>query len=159
VKKTEKVVVALLTLLLGIALLILRGSLISVLMSVVGIVFIAFGIIQWIKGQIVLAIIKAVIGIVLIICGWTVVSAVLYVLAAAVMITGILLLYEQLKNQGCGATLLQKIAAFAYPIVCILIGFFLLFNNGNEAQWVFIVSGSLTVLEGGLLLLSAFALD
>jgi hypothetical protein len=145
--------------LLGIALLILRGSLISVLMSVVGIVFIAFGIIQWIKGQIVLAIIKAVIGIVLIICGWTVVSAVLYVLAAAVMITGILLLYEQLKNQGCGATLLQKIAAFAYPIVCILIGFFLLFNNGNEAQWVFIVSGSLTVLEGGLLLLSAFALD
>lgn len=158
-KKTEKVVVALLTLLLGIALLILRGSLISVLMSVVGIVFIAFGIIQWIKGQIVLAVIKAVIGIVLIICGWTVVSAVLYVLAAAVMITGILLLYEQLKNQGCGATLLQKIAAFAYPIVCILIGFFLLFNNGNEAQWVFIVSGSLTVLEGGLLLLSAFALD
>ena len=158
-KKTEKVVVALLTLLLGIALLILRGSLISVLMSVVGIVFIAFGIIQWIKGQIVLAIIKAVIGIVLIICGWTVVSAVLYVLAAAVMITGILLLYEQLKNQGCGATLLQKIAAFAYPIVCILIGFFLLFNNGNEEQWVFIVSGSLTVLEGGLLLLSAFALD
>ena len=158
-KKTEKVVVALLTLLLGIALLILRGSLISVLMSVVGIVFIAFGIIQWIKGQIVLAIIKAVIGIVLIICGWAVVSAVLYVLAAAVMITGILLLYEQLKNQGCGATLLQKIAAFAYPIVCILIGFFLLFNNGNEAQWVFIVSGSLTVLEGGLLLLSAFALD
>jgi hypothetical protein len=80
-------------------------------------------------------------------------------LAAAVMITGILLLYEQLKNQGCGATLLQKIAAFAYPIVCILIGFFLLFNNGNEEQWVFIVSGSLTVLEGGLLLLSAFALD
>ena len=158
-KKTEKVVVALLTLLLGIALLILRGSLISVLMSVVGIVFIAFGIIQWIKGQIVLAIIKAVIGIVLIICGWTVVSAVLYVLAAAVMITGILLLYEQLKNQGCGATLLQKIAAFAYPIVCILIGFFLLFNNDNEAQWVFIFSGSLTVLEGGLLLLSAFALD
>ena len=158
-KKTEKVVVALLTLLLGIALLILRGSLISVLMSVVGIVFIAFGIIQWIKGQIVLAIIKAVIGIVLIICGWAVVSAVLYVLAAAVMITGILLLYEQLKNQGCGATLLQKIAAFAYPIVCILIGFFLLFHNGNEAQWVFIVSGSLTVLEGGLLLLSAFALD
>lgn len=158
-KKTEKVVVALLTLLLGIALLILRGSLISVLMSVVGIVFIAFGIIQWIKGQIVLAVIKAVIGIVLIICGWTVVSAVLYVLAAAVMITGILLLYEQLKNQGCGATLLQKIAAFAYPIVCILIGFFLLFNNGNEEQWVFIVSGSLTVLEGGLLLLSAFALD
>ena len=158
-KKTEKIVVALLTLLLGIALLILRGSLISVLMSVVGIVFIAFGIIQWIKGQIVLAVIKAVIGIVLIICGWAVVSAVLYVLAAAVMITGILLLYEQLKNQGCGATLLQKIAAFAYPIVCILIGFFLLFNNGNEAQWVFIVSGSLTVLEGGLLLLSAFALD
>ena len=158
-KKTEKIVVALLTLLLGIALLILRGSLISVLMSVVGIVFIAFGIIQWIKGQIVLAVIKAVIGIVLIICGWTVVSAVLYVLAAAVMITGILLLYEQLKNQGCGATLLQKIAAFAYPIVCILIGFFLLFNNGNEEQWVFIVSGSLTVLEGGLLLLSAFALD
>ena len=87
------------------------------------------------------------------------VSAVLYVLAAAVMITGILLLYEQLKNQGCGATLLQKIAAFAYPIVCILIGFFLLFNNDNEAQWVFIFSGSLTVLEGGLLLFSAFALD
>ncbi len=158
-KKTEKVVVALLTLLLGIALLILRGSLISVLMTVIGIVFVAFGIIQWLRGQIVLAIIKAVIGIVLIICGWAVVGAVLYVLAAAVMITGILLLYEQIKNQHCGTTLLQKIVAFAYPIVCILIGFFLLFNEGNEAQWVFIVSGSLTVLEGGLLLLSAFTLD
>ena len=158
-KKTEKVVVALLTLLLGIALLILRGSLISVFMTVIGIVFIAFGIIQWLRGQIVLAIIKAVIGIVLIICGWAVVGAVLYVLAAAVMITGILLLYEQIKNQHCGTTLLQKIVAFAYPIVCILIGFFLLFNEGNEAQWVFIVSGSLTVLEGGLLLLSAFTLD
>lgn len=155
-KKTEKIISALLTMALGVLLIVLKGSVISILMTVLGLGLITFGIFDFCNGLIPPAVMKTVIGAIVILCGWVIVEAVLYVLAAALLIVGILLLYEKIKNKITCPMLWQTIAEYAVPVVFILIGIFLLFNQGNTVHWVFILSGSFTIAEGGLFLVNAF---
>ena len=85
-------------------------------------------------------------------------SAVLYLLAAILLIAGILMLYEQIKRGAC-KELWRTICAYAVPAVFIFIGLLLMFNQGNTVKWVFILSGILTVIEGGLLLIHSLIDD
>ena len=94
-KKTEKIITALLTIALGVLLIVLRGKLVSILMTVVGVGLIAFGIMDLFDRLFPPAVIKLVVGLVVILCGWVIVGAVLYVVAALLIIAGILLLYEK----------------------------------------------------------------
>ncbi len=158
-KKTEKIVSALLTIALGVLLIILKGSVVSILMTVLGVGLIAFGLVDLCNRLIPPAVVKIVVGAIVILCGWVIVKAVLYVLAAALLIVGILLLYEKIKNKTVCPTLWQTICEYAVPVVFILIGIFLLFNQGNTVHWVFILSGAFTIIEGGLLLVNGFYQD
>ena len=103
--------------------------------------------------------IKLVAGVVIILCGWAIVGAVLYILATMLLIAGILLLYEKIKNRTHCKNLFYTVCEYAVPALCILIGTLFLFNQGGEAVWIFIVSGLLTILGGGLLLVDAFSGD
>ena len=69
------------------------------------------------------------------------------------------MLYELLKKRSKGDNLLQTIGQYAIPALCLLIGILLLFNQGGTVAWVFVLSGIVTVLEGGVLLLEAFFED
>ena len=158
-KKTEKMISAFLTIALGILIIALRGDLIKILMAAVGIGLIAFGFLDLINKQITPAVIKLVIGTIVIICGLIIVEVVLYVVAALLLIAGILLLYEKIKKRVCGESLLQTLYEYAVPALFIVIGILLLFNQGNTMEWVFIVSGVVTVIEGGVLLVGAFMQD
>ena len=155
-KKTEKMIAALLTIALGVLLIVLRGSLISILMTVLGVGLIALGIMDLINGFFSFAVVKIVIGGLVILCGWVIVRAVLYVVAAMLLIAGILMLYEKVKMRVCYPSLWQTICEYAGPAIFLVIGGFLLFNQGNTVQWVFIVSGIFTVVEGGVLFANAF---
>ena len=99
-KKTEKIVSALLTIALGVLLIVLKGSVISILMTVLGVGLIAFGLVDLCNRLIPPAVVKIVVGAIVILCGWVIVEAVLYVLAAALLIVGILLIYEKIKNKS-----------------------------------------------------------
>ena len=158
-KKTEKIVSALLTIALGVLLIVLKGSVVSILMTVLGVGLIAFGLVDLCNRLIPPAVVKIVVGAIVILCGWVIVEAVLYVLAAALLIVGILLLYEKIKSKTACPTLWQTVCEYAVPVVFILIGIFLLFNQGNTVDWVFILSGSFTIIEGGLLLVNGFYQD
>ena len=92
-KKTEKIISALLTIALGVLLIVLKGNVISILMTVLGLGLITFGVFDFFHNLVPPAVIKTVIGAIVILCGWVIVEAVLYVLAAALFIVGILLLY------------------------------------------------------------------
>lgn len=155
-KKTEKIIAALLTIAVGVLLIVLRGALVSILMTVLGVGLIAFGILDLIDRLITPAVVKIVVGVVVIVCGWVIVEAVLYVVAAALIIAGILWLYEKLKRGFCFTNAWQLILDFAAPVLCLLIGVLLLFNQGNTVAWVFVAGGIFTVAEGGLLLVGAF---
>ena len=155
-KKTEKIISALLTIALGVLLILLKGDVISILMTVLGLGLIAFGVVDFCNVVIPPAVIKTVVGAIVILCGWVIVEAVLYVLAAILLIAGILLLYDKIRNKTICPVLWQTVCEYAVPVVFVLIGVFLLFNQGNTVSWVFIASGVFTIFEGGLLLVNSF---
>ena len=158
-KKSERLITALITIALGVLLIVLRGDLISILMTVVGLGLIAFGIMDLIDNRIPPAVIKLVGGVVVIVCGWVIVEAVLYLVAGALLIAGILLLYEKIKKHRRCDTLFYTLCEYAVPVVFLVIGTLLMFNQGNTVKWVFIFGGIFTIIEGGLLLVGALGDD
>ena len=155
-RKTEKIIVAVLTMALGVLLVVLKADVISILMTVLGVALIVFGIIDLLDKRIPPAVIKAVSGALIILCSWVAVGVVLYVVAAVLLVLGILTLYEKIKVSAHCIVLWQTVCHYATSILFIVIGILLLFNKNNGAEWVFVVSGICTVLQGGLVLLDAF---
>ena len=158
-KKTEKIITALLTIALGVLVIILRGELIKIITAVCAIALLALGLIDLIHKKIPPAVAKLVAGVVILICGLAVVEIVLYIIAAICMIAGIISLYEKLKtNRRCKGWQ-EKIFEYALPVFLIVVGFLLLFNQGNTVNWIFVVCGVLTTMEGGILLVNALIND
>ena len=155
-KKSEKIIVAVLTIALGVLLVVLKADIISILMTVLGVALIVFGVMDFFNKLIPPAIIKTVCGALIILCSWVVVGAVLYVVAAALLVLGILTLYEKIKMGIQCVTFWQTVCHYATSVLFIITGILLLFNEGNSAAWVFVCSGICIVLQGGLLLLDAF---
>ncbi len=158
-KKTEKIIVAVLTIALGILLVVLKADIVSILMTVLGVALIVFGIMDIFEKLIPPSIVKIVAGALIILCSWVFVGAVLYVVAAALLVLGILSIYEKIKTHVQCMTFWQTVCNYATSVLFIVIGVLLLFNEGDGAKWVFICSGILTVLQGGLVLLDAFTDD
>ena len=153
--KTQKILSAVFTILLGVLLIILRGEVISIAMTVLGIGCIVLGIMDLIQKRVPPAVVHLVLGVIIIVCGWAIVGAVLYLLAGVLLVAGILLVYEKWKSRVKCNTWYYTLCEYAVPVLCIVIGILLLFNQGNTVNWVFVVSGIVTVVEGGLLLVDA----
>lgn len=158
-KKTEKIVTALVTIAVGMLLIFLRGDLIKIVMTVLGLGLIALGVIHLFEKQIPLAVIKLAGGVLIIVCGLTVVGIVLYILAVALVVCGILLLYEKIKSRSCQKNTFSHLSQYVTAIFFIVVGLLLFFNQSNTVEWIFIVSGVLTIGEGGVLLFSALIDD
>ena len=149
-KKSETIISAIVTIALGVLLMIMKGEMISVFMTILGVALIVLGLIDLLLRNITFAVIKLVAGSVVIFFGWTIVSAVVYIIAALVLIVGILALYDAIRFRLRCVRGMETLKILAPPVVCILIGFVLFFNQWD---WVFVVAGLFTILEGGLLLL------
>ena len=158
-KKTEKIISAILTILVGVLLMVIKGNFIGILMTVAGCGLIVFGVIDLFQKLVPLAVMKLVVGVLIIVCGWTVVRAVLYVVAAILLIVGILLLYDKLKRRCRRETLLLTICEYVMPCLLIVIGALLLFHQGRAVDFIFVLSGLLTIIEGGVLFVEAFFSD
>ena len=97
-KTSEKVVSAVLTIVLGILLVVLPNRIVEICMTVLGIVLIVSGILNLIDQMVMPAVVKIVVGALIILCGWVLVSAVLYIVAALLLIYGILQLYARIRK-------------------------------------------------------------
>ena len=102
-------------------------------------------------------VVKIVAGVLIIVCGWAIVEAVLYILAGILLIFGILLLYYKIKNNVRGCNFWYTLLEYLTPAICIAIGVLLLFHKGAVVDFVFIASGILTFLEGGILLFNVLS--
>ena len=96
--KSEKIITAVLTMVLGVLLMVLRDDFIGILMTVMGLGLIALGVVDIVHDKIPTAVVKIVVGALMIVCGWTIIEAVLYIVAGLVLICGFLLLYDKLKK-------------------------------------------------------------
>ncbi len=158
-KKTEKIIAAIVTIVIGILLIVLKNNFIGILMTIGGGCLIVFGLIDLIQKEIPSAVVKLVVGVLIIVCGWALVQAVLYIAAGLLLIAGILLVYHKIKiNAGCG-NLLITVMEYALPVLMIVIGGLLLFHQAGAIEVIFIISGILTILEGAILLVNTFMED
>ena len=155
-KKSEKIITAVLTMIFGILLMVMQDKFIGILMTIAGFALIVLGVVDIFQRFIPPAVVKIVSGILIIVCGWVLVEAILYILAALLLIAGILLLYDKIRKRVHCDMLWQTILEYALPSVCILIGGLLLFHQAITVEIIFIVAGSLTLIEGGLLLAEVF---
>ena len=151
-KKSDVVVSAIFTIAIGVLLMIMKGEMISIFMTIVGVSLIVLGLIDLLQSNVPWAVIKLVVGAVVIFFGWTIVSAVVYILAAFVLIVGVLSLYDCVRFRLRCVRGTDALKILSTPIVCILIGLVLFFNKWD---WVFVVAGLFTIVEGGLLLWDA----
>ena len=158
-KKSEKIIAALLTMALGILFVILKGTFISLLMTIAGISLIVLGIIDIVNRLTPPAVVKIVTGALVILCGWIIVEAVLYILAGILLVFGILLLYQKIRTYERGCDFMQTLLEFATPSICIAIGILLLFHTAAIVDFVFIASGILAFIEGSVMLYEAVKND
>lgn len=141
-KRSDKFLTALFTIVLGVLFIVLKGDVVSIGMTIMGVALIISSIIDLIKKQGSQSIVKLVIGIVVIVFGWTLVSAALYIMAAVLLITSVMQISAISKmTKGFNLSYLQ-------PIMNLLVAICLLFNQGGTISWVFVVSGVCLIIEG-----------
>ncbi len=158
-KKSEKIIAAIITMAIGVLLIVLQDNFVGLLMTLAGICLIVFGALDIFHHEVPPAVIKIVVGALIIICGWVLVEAVLYIVAALLLIVGILLLYDKIKKRVVCDTLLLTALEYAIPALFVLIGILLLFHQAVAIELIFIFSGILTLIDGGMLLVNTFLDD
>ena len=151
-KNKEKFLSAFFTIALGILLIVMKQDLISVFMTILGVSLIILGTLDFLAKDMTGAVIKCVVGILIIVFGWTIASAVVYIVAAGLLILGILGLYDLVRSKNLCAQGFDLVRAYALPVGCIAIGLILFFNRWD---WIFILAGICTVIEGALLFMDA----
>lgn len=155
-KKTEKIIAAILTMAVGILLIAMQDKFIGLLMSIAGTCLIVLGVVDLFHRYVPPAVIKMVAGALIIICGWVLVEAVLYIVSAMLLIAGILLLYDKIKKRVRCDTMFKTVLEYALPSIFIVIGGVLLFHQAFAMEIIFVITGILTLFDGGILLLEAF---
>lgn len=158
-KKSEKLLAAIVTMVLGVLLIFLKGKCIGLMMTVAGLSLIVLGVIDVCKRCVPLAIIKFVVGLLIILCGWLTLSAVLYVLSAMLLIAGFLLLYDKIKKRPIYVNRCLTWLEYAKPALCISIGFLFLFHTKKILNIILITGGIFIVIIGGILLFFALNED
>ncbi len=153
--KTEKLIIALGVMALGVLFILLQDKFIGILMTVAGGALIALGVVDAWNRRVAQSVIKLVSGVVLVVCGWVLVEAVLYILAGVLLIFGILAIYDKIKRgHGCESAW-QTFLSYAVFAVVITIGGLLLFQGLIEVGIALIISGVLMIIAGALILVEA----
>lgn len=154
-KKSEIMISGLLTILIGILFIVLKKDVVSYAMTAIGVVLIVLAVMDVIDKMVYSAIAKGVIGLLIILFGWIFVSAALYILGAALIIYGAYDLYTHIRLRVVGLGIPKSILLYAMPILMIIVGFSLFFNQGGTVDWVFILSGAVAVLDGAVMIANA----
>lgn len=140
---TNNVITCILYLVIGILLCALRTGLLNILMTVIGILFIAYGVYDVIKNRdnIAKGIIEITIGVVILVLGWTIGTIVLLVFGILITLKGVLDLINNIKEKKGTIDMINAIvtivvgiilcvAPFAIgDIICIIVGVIFIING------------------------------
>lgn len=146
--KKENILSAAISILLGVLLIIMKGKVITIALTVLGIGILISAVVDFLYKMTNSAIVKAVIGVCVLLFGWLFVNLALYILAAAIIIMGLLQLSNIKKFSPVNLTFSEKAILYAKPLITVLAGAFLLFNQSGAIAWIFIVTGILLIGEG-----------
>ncbi len=138
----------LLTILLGVLFLILQGNVISIAMTVIGVMFIVLAVMDFVAKDVLPGVVKAVIGVVTIVFGWAFVSVALIVMGVVLIIRGVYGIYLAIKTKA-------NIFAYVGSALSLVIGVLLLIAWRQAVDTYFIVSGIILIVEGVLTIFGA----
>ena len=158
-KTSERIILALVTITLGVLLIAWQGDIIQVLMTVLGIALMVLGILDWIERDLKIAGLKALLGLLSIAFGWLLVTVVSYIMATAIILLAVYLAVCFFKQGNKICLSVGSVSLWVKPIFLFLMGLFLFLNNGGDAVWAFILVGIITVLLGGVFLMDVFIND
>lgn len=134
----------------GLLLLLLKGKVISLILTVAGILLLVLAFADWRNKLTNRAIGKAVAGVCVLTFGWMFVNLALYIVAAVIIAAGLKQVIAIKNCSPVNLTAQEKVVLYAKPVLTVLAGIILFFNQGGVIDWVFILVGILLIVEGVL---------
>lgn len=144
---------ALASILIGVLFVWKRGGVLGIAMTVLGVALIVLGVVDLTKKHTERGVVKLVLGLAVILCGWLFFSLALYVLAALLLVYGVLNLIAFFRSKARSAY--AVIVGLAGPVICVLAAVCLLFHQGETVDWVFLATGILLIVQGALSLVKS----
>ena len=157
IQKQNKLVSAALTIALGVLFILLKGQVVSIAMTVLGVALIVLAVLDLTHNLITPAVVKAVVGVVVLVFGWAFISVALYIMGALLLIYGVLQVISAFRAAFFGKNILLTVLSLVEPAICIFAGVCLFFNQGGAIAWVFTVSGVFLIIDGILALVQGIA--
>lgn len=153
-KKTN-IISAAITIVIGLLLVILKGGVISAVLTVCGIAVLISALMDFIGKRMESGAVKAVIGVCILVFGWVFVELAFYILAAAIIIMGVTQIVNIRKYGPHGVTFKDNAFIYGKSVLTVIAGACLLFNQGGAINGVFIATGILLIVEGIMELIAA----
>lgn len=147
IKTPNGIASAILYIIVGVLFCIFKGSVLSWILTVAGILFIAMGIFDMVEKKAVTSegIVDIIIGVVIIVCGWLIVSVVLVIFGVLVAIKGAVDLVNALKP--------VNIVSIVFACVTLALGILLIVSNWVVTDLLFIIIGVIFIVNGVIALL------
>lgn len=146
--KDNKLISAVLTIVLGLLFIVFKNSVIGWAITIFGAAFIVMGIIDIVKKDIVGGVIRAAIGALVILIGWLLLDIALIILGVVLIAYGVLQTFEILKEKGHKKSVKALVLQYAQPALNVIVGLCLLFARGDVIEVMCIIVGVLFIIEG-----------
>ena len=147
IKKRSELVSSLLYILIGALLVIFQDRTIGWAMTVMGALFIVFGILDLVRSNWGGGAVSLIIGIAILVLGWVVTEIVLLVFGVLIALKGVIALIDALRASK------KDVLDIVFSILTIVIGLMLAFGNGLNV--LIIIAGVMLMFNGILGLLGA----
>ncbi len=146
--KKQNLIASAVSIALGALLIAMKGNIISIALTVIGVALIAFAVIDILQGVKTLAVIKGVFGVCILVFGWVFINLALYIVGGFMIASGLMQIVNRHKPGNVIYSKKQENLELIKSIAVILAGGCLLFNQGAAVDWVFVVAGVLLIIEG-----------
>lgn len=148
-KISSKISAAIISIAIGVLFIVLKGSVISITMTIIGVAAIIMAVVDFANNQTKTAVIKCIIGVAVLVLGWLLVDIALYGISGVLIILGVSQIVSAIRlNNLCNAV--QKVFMIIKPVATLGAGFCLFFNKGEMADTIFVIVGVLVLVEGML---------
>ena len=154
-KKTERFILAIVTIALGILLVALKGATVQIVTSVFAVLLIVLGVLDFISNMPRIGAIKCLIGCLLLAFGWLITSVVLYATCIVLFVVSTWKIIDLWRGRCARLFGDSALLLYLQPMLLALIGALLLFHQREGAEWIFVVAGVLTVAEGSFIFVTA----
>lgn len=148
-KVSSKISSAVISVAIGVLFIVLKGSVISITMTLIGVAAIIMAVVDFANNETKSGVIKCIIGVAVLILGWLLVDIALYAISGVLIILGVSQIVSAIRLSGfCNSV--QKVFMIIKPVATLGAGFCLLFNKGGTTDTIFVIVGVLVLVEGML---------